>query len=344
MPNLPVIRSSERIDFKRCPKKWYWKWRKGLTPKAKTFGALELGTWMHTALADWYQEGTKRNGQLVDWFSATATHAISAAVVQNAPDYVVEKAEELAVLGENMATAYQRHYQNDKKIYVLGAEIPLEFTMAKALINGSWEPIAVHKLKPDLVFADENRDVWLMEHKTAKQVMTEHLVIDDQARPYGAMAERSLRKLGVISKRQQFRGILYNFLRKALPDERPQNSQGKYLNQDGSVSKRQPSPFFLRKPVAMTRQAKIITLQRVSEEAKVITLRTLELRTKELSPDQLPKTPHKSCPKTCQYFTMCVAEEEGTNIKDMERLMFVRQDPYLYEEESTEETLGFEIG
>ena len=114
-----------------------------------------------------------------------------------------------------------------------------------------------------------------MEHKTAKQVQLEHLVIDDQARPYGAMTESLLRKLGLIKRSQQFRGILYNILRKALTDERPQNTQGKYLNQDGSVSKRQPSPLFIRHPVTMTKKAKIITLQRVRDETLEITQKTL---------------------------------------------------------------------
>ena len=204
--------------------------------------------------------------------------------------------------------------------------------------------MAVHKLKPDLVFRDRNGDIWLMEHKTAKQVQLEHLVIDDQARPYGVMAEPILRKLGVINSRQKFRGILYNFLRKALTDERPQNPAGKYLNQDGSVSKRQPSPLFIRHPVTMTKKAKMITLERVRGETLEITQKTLELRTGYLHPDRLNKTPHKSCAKTCNFFTMCVAEEEGSDISSMESTMYKRQNPYIYEEESTEDPMSFEIG
>lgn len=338
--NLPVIRSGERMDYKRCPKKWYWAWRRGLVPREKTFGALDLGTWMHEALAAWYQKGHKRDGTLAAHFVAAALNAISNAAEDGAPEYVIEKAEELCSLGEAMAEAYEKHYGADEGVYVITAEIPLAFSLAH---SDTGELIAMHKLKPDLVFADENNDIWLMEHKTAKQVATEHLVIDDQARPYGAMAESALRKLGIIKKRQQFRGILYNFLRKALPDLRQQNAKGQYLNKDGSVSKRQPSPFFVRKPITMSIKAKMKTLYRVREETVDITLKTLELRTKELSPDRLPKTPHKSCAKTCQFFAMCTIEEEGGNYLDMERAMFVRRDPYKYEEESTEERLGFEI-
>jgi hypothetical protein len=339
--NLPVIRSGERMDYKRCVKKWYWAWRRGLVPRNKTFGPLDLGTWMHSALAEWYGKGTWRNDTLVVWFTFFANEAIHEAEQNKAPDYIIEKAEELAELGKLMAERYEKHYGNDSDTYVLDAEIPLEFSIPHP--DDPSQIMAIHKLKPDLVFADrEKQEIWLMEHKTAKQVQLEHLVIDDQARPYGAMAERALRKLGII-QRWKFKGILYNFLRKAMPDERPRNSKGQYLNQDGRVSKKQTPPYFVRKPITLTRAAKRITLGRLQAEAKVITNVTLMLRKEPHLAAALPKTPHKSCPKTCQFFTMCVAEEEGGNIKDMERMMFMRRDPYLYEEESTDERIGFEI-
>lgn len=340
--DLPVVRSSERMDYKRCKKRWYWRWRKGYVPRNKTFGALELGTWMHAALAAWYLAGKRRNGQLAELLEAAALVDIRIAESNKAPDYVIEKAEELLALGIEMARAYQVHYGNDKKISVVVAEIPLEFTISR--LDDSGMVVAVHKIKPDLVFIDEHGFVWLMEHKTAKSIQLGHLPIDDQARPYGVMAEPALRKLGIINQHQQFRGIMYNFLRKALPDLRPTNAKGQYLNQNGEISKRQPPPLFVRKPVTLTKKAKKITLERLRDETLEITEKTLEIRQGTLDPDRLPKTPHKSCEKTCPFFDMCVAEENGINIRDMERMLFVQRDPYLYEEETTEDTLSFEIG
>lgn len=338
--DLPVIRSSERMDYKRCPKRWYWKWRLGLVLRVHKFGAVDLGTWMHIALSNWYGPNRQRNGELAELFVNAADAAITKAVDNGSPDYEIAKAEEMLTLGEAMASAYQLHYGLDSDIQILATEIPLEYTFSHpdtGLI------VAAHKIKPDGVLMDARGDVWLFEHKTAKSIETEHLVIDDQARPYGAMAERSLIKARLLKRGQRFRGILYNFLRKALPDERPRNSDGKYLNKDRSVSKRQPPPYFVRKHITMTREAKRITLSRVADEALEITAKTLMLRTKEIHPDRIPKTQHKSCPKTCVFFNMCVAEENGADIRDMMRTMYVRQDPYLYEEESTEDTLSFEL-
>lgn len=339
MQKLPTIRRGERAAYYRCPKMWYWAWRKGLVPKTKQFGALDLGSWMHLALAEWYGRGYRRNGDLKAIFHAHAMNAISNAIEEGAPQYTIEKAEELLSLGEAMAEAYQVHYGSDPKVYVLTAEIPLEFTIS----GEDGEIIAIHKLKPDLVFVDSNRDVWLMEHKTAGSIRTEHLVIDNQARPYGAMAERSLTKLGYLKRGQQFKGILYNFLRKGLPDLRPTDAKGYALNKDGSVSKRQPAALFLRKPIVMSRKAKIITLRRLQQDAILLTMLTQSLKEGSIKAADIPKTPHYSCPKICPFFTLCVAEEEGTDIRHMERALYVRRDPYIYEEETTDEFAGFEM-
>lgn len=342
MVDLPKLRSGERADFKRCVKKWFWRWRMGLVPRQKRFGALDLGTWMHAGLAAWYGTGRRRNGKLSRHVDDAAAQAIREAKAQGAPEHVLDKAYELAALGEAMAAAYEIQYGRDTEIDVIAAELPLEFVIADPEND---EPIAVHKLKPDLVFRDADRGVWLMEHKTAGAIRTEHLVIDDQARPYGVFTERALQNLGIISRTAgQFKGILYNFMRKALPDLREVDANGKYLNKNGSVSKRQPARQFLRFPVRLTREAKRRTLYRILGEAVVITEVTRALRLKKVDPRDLPITPHHSCPKFCDYFAICTAEEEGTDIRSMVKNMFIRQDPYIYDEESTDEIATFEMG
>lgn len=338
MSDLPLIRSHERMDFKRCPKKWYWKWRMGLVPKTAKFGAVDLGTWLHDALAIWYGSGYTRVGNLAEHFNAAADAAISRVMKLGAPEHVIETAEELAALGDAMATAYEKHYGSDEAVNVLAAEIPLEFSISDSSKPGT---AALHLLKPDMVYADSNDDVWLMEHKSAAQIRTEHLVIDDQARPYGAMAEQALRRLGIIRKDQQFRGIMYNFLRKALPDERLVNSEGKALNKNGTVSKRQPAPVFLRHPVHLSRKAKVLTLKRVQAETINVTAVANELRNKWLDPADLGKTPDHACARYCDFFAMCSVEEQGGDFRSMQSALYIRKNPYDYEETITEQTGGW---
>src|SRR5688500_10422913 len=333
--DLPAVRSSERARYKRCQKAWYWAWRKGYVPRAHRFGALELGTWAHTALAQWYTSLRNPNARkiptLLHHFRETSTLDIVEAERAKAPQYILDKAWELQALGEEMMKAYQNQYGRDEKLKIIGVEVPLSFLIPDPETD---EIIAVHKFKPDAIFADEHDDLWLMEHKTATSIQTGHLTIDDQARPYGAMSEHTLRKAGILVGARKFKGIMYNFLRKALPDSRPTNEKGQYLNQNGSVSKTQPPPLFLRKNITMTKQEKIITLRRVQAETVEITLKTQALRSGAMHPNWLNKTPHKSCPKICEFFDMCEAEERGIDITGMQKTMFFRRNPYLYEEEN----------
>lgn len=320
---IRAIRAHERMDYKRCPKKWFWNWRLGLAPITKGPGALDLGTWVHMAFQSWYEPGFERNDDLVKAFNTFANMHIGA-YTRRTPKWHIERAEELAALGEQMMQGYVKHYGNDPDVHrVLAVEIPLRFSFGEA----------EHGLKPDMVYVDREGLVWLMEHKTATTISTDHLTIDDQARPYGAMAERALRKQGIIKPNQRFAGIMYNFLRKALPDEREVDEKGQRLNKNGTVSKRQSPPNYVRYPVRMTSRAKAIALRRVAAETLEIAKVTRRLKSGMIDPADLWKTPTKDCPKYCQFFKICELEEQGGDTEDLQLMMFEKRDPYAYAEE-----------
>lgn len=336
--DLPVIRQSERVDFKRCMTKWFWRWRKGLVPRQKEYGALELGTWMHTAM-EWRYTNPRYTGYgLREAFDTVSSAALYAAVSDNVPQHQLEKAEKLRELGLGMATGYDRLYDRDPDIRPMGAEIPLEFDIVH-----STKVVAIHRLKPDLLYRNPKDEIWLLENKTAKQIGTEHLSIDDQARGYAAMSERALKNAGYLKSNEQVKGVMYNFLRKIMPDERPKNEQGLSLNKNGTVSKTQRTPEFVRYPVVLSRASKLNALNHIAREASMITRMTLALREKRMSPDSLLKTPHKSCPKLCEFFTMCEVEEQGGDIREMQRTAFIQRNPYEYEQDTTEIPVGFDL-
>lgn len=333
---LPVIRQSERVDFKRCMKKWFWRWRKGLVPKRQEYGALLLGTWMHTALEWRYTD--KNWHALAEAFDSVSFRGIQEARAANIPDFEMEKAEGLRVLGRGMAEGYDRKYGDDTDIRPIGAEIPLEFP-----IRHGNKVVAIHRLKPDLLYRNPQDEIWLLENKTAKQISTEHLPIDDQARGYAAMSEKALRQVGIIGPNERVKGVMYNFLRKIMPDERPTNEKGQALNKDGTVSKQQRVPEYVRHPIVLGPKAKQKALEHITRESSMITRMTLALREKRISSDALTKTPHKNCPKLCEFFTMCVVEEQGGDIREMQRSMFVRRNPYEYEQDTADEPVSFDL-
>ena len=183
-----------------------------------------------------------------------------------------------------------------------------------------------------------------METKTTPSIRTEYLALDDQARPYGAMAERALKRIGLLKASESLRGVMYDFLRKGWPDEREKDSEGYALNKDGTRSARQPTALFLRHPVFMSRKAKAITLRRRHVDLALLAGLTHGLRTKEIDPMWIPKTTNKACTR-CEFFKMCVTEDEGGDIKDIMHSAYVRQNPYLYDESpETEERADFDMG
>lgn len=341
--NVPLYRSHEGIDFKRCVKKWYWRWRKGYVLKRKPIGALDLGTWVHQALALWYTaplQGTRHDVDLSEIFTNIAESAIQRSATDGATEEQLDKAEELYMLGKAILAEYQMVYRDDG-FKTIAAEIPMEVTVHDA----DGHPVAIYKLKPDLV--GFYRDgIWLFEHKTAAAIRTEHLAIDDQARPYGALAEMELRRQGLIGPRDKLKGVMYNFLRKGMPDERRKNEKGQSLNKNGTVSKKQPAPLFKRHPVPLSDKAKAATLRRKRIEVLEITGMAQMLRDGRLNPRWLSKTPHWSCPRQCDFFAICTLEEDGADTQEMERDLYFRQNPYLYDEEheTTDDRPTFEMG
>lgn len=342
-----VERGSSRATYKRCPKKWYWRYKLGLVPKALAFGATDLGTWVHEAKATWYQDKLKGSPPIPLYliFNAIAEGALFAAREAGCPEWELEKGDELALLGEAMCKAYEEHYNSDKNIRILAVEQELEFRFPVTLHRTTpVEAMVRHMLKPDAIFMDGNGDIWLLETKTTPSIRTEYLALDDQARPYGAMAERALKRAGILSPEQALRGVTYDFLRKGWPDEREKDSEGYALNKDGSRSARQPTALFLRHPVFMSRKAKAITLKRVHNELVILANLTDGIRNGEIDPMWIQKTTNKACTR-CEYFKMCVTEDEGGDIKDMMRSAYVRQDPYSYNESpETEEQRDFDMG
>lgn len=292
--------------------------------------ALDLGTWFHTGLEKWYGQGLRRNGSLAQHVTDAWTHDLDMGV----PEPWMDDFEKLTMLAEAMAISYQSKYGRDTHVHVLGTELPLEFSFK----------MGTHRLKPDMVVRMRDTGLYyLWENKTAGQINIEHLTIDDQARGYAAMAEIGLLKNGVLPAGTHLSGIIYNFVRKALPDEREQNAKGEYLNKDGSVSKKQPAAQFLRHTLPLSKRAKEIALRRVDREVSEIVSFTNRLRARELDPLWIRKTPHRSCPRFCDFFPICNAEEQGSNIQQMMNDLYMVQDPYEYDQDSTSEPISWEL-
>jgi hypothetical protein len=174
----------------------------------------------------------------------------------------------------------------------------------------------------DGVFRDKlDGLVYLMEHKTATQVQTSYLELDDQAGIYWAFATAVLRADGTLGPDEKIAGIVYNILRKSKGDDRPTNEQGECLNKDGTVSKRQPINRYTRHIVERSDRERRTQVRRLADEASIM---------RRVMDGDIPVTKNtsKDC-SFCEFFTACKSHERGGNAwKSVMNAEFDQVDPF----------------
>lgn len=337
---VPAIRTSERVTFKRCQQRWWWSYREGLKPRGTVNDALAFGEWVHVALAAWYcGPGTKRGPLPVETFKSIADDGLRKIKTQEATEETVAQYTDLVDLGIVMLEEYVNTYGRDEQMLILQPEktFQLDIPFPDWFGEATRSILARYVGTVDGVYRDAATGLlWVIEHKTAKTIRVDHLPLDEQAGSYWAIIARSLLAEKLIKPNEKLSGIMYNFLRKALPDPRPRDAQGYCLNKDGSRSKVQPAPLFRREPVKRTKAERASTLLRIQTDAVQMEL----ARTGEVP---LTKTPHWSCARLCEFYEMCRLHEASGNWEDFKRLMFKPEDPYADHRKSTEDVGSFEF-
>lgn len=328
--DVPFIRTSERRKFKRCPQAWWWGWREGLVRKSGAQATpLWFGTGIHEALAQWYQPGTARGVHPADYWLDWVGEEERDVRTALSDDFQEDEWVDAKDLGEAMLVGYVDKYGADDNWDVLYIETPFQIGIPNPIpdlataLSDKRDILAIFAGTFDGVYRDLSDDtIWLMEHKTAKIISTAHLPIDDQAGGYWAIASKILQDRGVLQKGDKIQGIMYNFLRKGTPDDRPVNEGGQHLNKDGSVSKNQPAPLFLREPVFRDRRERATQLRRIQKE-------TYWMDRMRGEPDNLFKNSTNTCFWECEFYEMCLLHEKGTeDWKEYRDAMYKRRDPY----------------
>ena len=299
MTGLPTVRTSERSAFHRCPQQWYWKYRMGLVPKGAADDNLWLGIGVHEALAQWYKKGKRRGIHPGDYFAGWAADEVRYIRTVTEDEDALVKYEDAKELGIEMLYGYIEEYGKDPSWDVIATEHPFSVR-----VTSGGQPVANFASAWDGVYRDlEDGYIYLMEHKTANQISTPYLEMDPQGGAYWAVASQVLRAQGVLKAGEVIAGITYNFLRKAIPDDRPRDEQGRYLNKDGTVSKRQGTPRFVRHLVERTPGEMRQELQDLANEVAWM---------HAIKSGQLPilKSRTRDCP-WCPFWDMCKLHQHG---------------------------------
>ncbi|QGH79310.1 exonuclease [Gordonia phage Sukkupi] len=388
MTDLPLLRGSERKDFKRCPQRWWWAWRDGLESNKRKL-PLWFGTGIHLAFEHWYIPGTERGRDLRETWSEYCEEVRELIRVEMRDSGIPGEPEQVVMDAEGVGLAmldnYLVTYGHDEQWEILSPERPFGVTIPRSTgidpeRPKDTTPVAKFHGTFDIVARDQaTGKIWLWDHKTARSIRTNHLPLDDQAGGYWAVADNVLRRDGTIGKNERISGILYNFLMKAPPDERPVNEQGLATNKPkkshfvealleveakkyaddglsqlwvdevgpkreaelkkmalaaleeeadeldlvvlGDVSNKQPSPRFHREPVYRTSKERRQQIQRIADEVA-----SMNAMRDGLLP--LYKTPTSDCTWDCDFYNLCLADENGGDVEMLKSVAYHVRDPY----------------
>jgi len=356
--DLPILRTSERSTFKRCPWRWQQEYEYGYRPIDADADAAWLGIGVHEALAGWYLKGLRRGPHPAKTFAEWAGEEI--AYVRSYQDETFDEGVwmDAKALGIAMLENYVDHYGRDKNFHIIAVEEPFRITIKR---NG--KPVCIFQSRWDGVLRLlSDGQIYLLESKTASQITLPYLEIDDQGGSYFAVASAILRARGVLKPKQEIAGIIYNFLRKTPGDDRPQNAEGQYLNKptkahyidqltgvddwaqedlrrlkvdelesiaaanyvvvEGEISKSQPPPPFVREIVLRSKAEQRRQLDRIADEVAWMNA---------IRDGTLPviKTPTKDCPK-CPFWIPCQLDERGNyaEAKSVMQSDYIQIDPY----------------
>lgn len=226
-------------------------------------------------------------------------------------------------LGKAMLIGYAQHYGADRHWEIIHNEQTFQVDLPNprsrteqiiAVVCGTW----------DLVVWDRvDKCYRVVDHKTRKTFpkLWTFYDLNFQAGTYLWVAPEVLRAKGIFGPKDRLDGIVFNCLKKTMPDERPRNAKGLALNKDGTVSKRQPPELFYRYTSRRSPQERVTQAKHVIAEA----YRMHKIRQGKLTP---LKHPTESCP-SCPFFDPCQLDESDPEAaRYMARNLYVHRDPY----------------
>jgi hypothetical protein len=210
-PRVAIIRTSDRVAFKACRRRWGWSshLRHNLGPRYG-IAPLWLGTGLHFALEDFH--GYNRFGH-----PKTAFEAFVKASTLHNKKKLPEDLDDLVALGSGMMDYYilwlqQRPHSLMKTLWVNG--IPQVEVNFRFRIPGDWTRFGYDEVyysgTIDRVCVDQDGVLWPLDYKSAKNIEIMHYLTDPQVGAY-MWATPHLYDMPVG-------GFMYMQFRKAIPN------------------------------------------------------------------------------------------------------------------------------
>jgi hypothetical protein len=214
-PRTAIIRTSDRILFKRCRRRWAWQshLRHNLGPIKKA-APLWLGSGIHFALEDYHAD--KLYPTAAAAFEAYCKASLTLAKKQNLKTSLPEDFDELVELGTGMMDYYELwlRSRDPLRTYIFNGvpQVEVNFKIRLPWPDGLYDLDEVYYSgQIDRVIQDDDGMLWLVEYKTAKAIQTNHYLTDPQVTSY-CWAASCVYDAPVA-------GVIYQQHRKTLPKD-----------------------------------------------------------------------------------------------------------------------------
>lgn len=211
---IAVIRTSDRMTFRRCRRKWGWSSHlRGNLGANEGQSPLWMGSGFHFALEDFH--GHNRFGH-----PAEAFKAYHDATRRHDPKMLPPDVNDLLPLADGMLHYYADQWlvaRSPLKTFWFEGQPQVEVNFR---VNIPFDPEklaaygydrVVYSGTLDRVIEDENGLLWIVEYKTAKSIQTLHLAKDSQVTSYCWA--------GNLLYGRPIAGVIYQQHRKDIPRE-----------------------------------------------------------------------------------------------------------------------------
>lgn len=326
---LPLLRTSERGTFKRCRFLYRLEYVDLLKPNIES-PPLMFGSMVHIALAGYYRRGIRRGPHPAGLFEqAIDKEAVRVAKLIGArPHDCMEYWRDRIEMGIGMMNNYVESYGKDDEWRVLATEVPFKIVVDHPVRKTPW--FYYTGILDNVLENRSTKKLFIRDHKTTSAIQTKYLALDEQTTSYWAFGIPALKAARIVPPGVEIQGIEFNFLRKAKPDERPytvENGRKYFLNNDGSISKKQPAPYFERTTVWRHQMEQ----ERVRRRA-VGEFADMEQMRRDLADGAEDAAAYKNPTKTncpgCWAFDICELHEAGANWQELRDLTTHVWDPY----------------
>jgi hypothetical protein len=328
------VRTSERTAFRRCRWAWDRSFNQELRQRREA-PVLRFGSLVHEALAAYYKLGSARGPHPAVTFALLYDREVARAgefYVKSDEGDIDEKWTDARDLGIDLLEMYIEHYGPDRDWKVLAVEQPF-----KVPVNNprTGRLLFYYVGILDLVLRQRSTNrVWIWDHKTCASIKDQlnGLGLNEQFGSYWAFGTQWLKQKKIIkpSDYNDLSGLMVNFLRRARRDTRAEDDEGRKLNKDGTLSKRQPPAIFHREATFRTEYDREQVIRRALNDYREMQM----VRNGRLPVSKQPSPWH--C-KGCGWLDVCELHETGHDWQHMLDATTDRWNPYSQHEVEDDE-------